>query len=78
MPAVFFAVALGYTLQVIGQTTSPPAQAAVIMSLEAVFAAIAGYFYFNEILELRALAGCALMFAGCLLTQYYPPIPKEH
>ena len=74
----FFAVALGYTLQVIGQTTSPPAQAAVIMSLEAVFAAIAGYFYFDEILGLRALAGCGLMFAGCLLTQYYPPIPQEH
>ncbi|PCI46310.1 MAG: EamA family transporter [Alphaproteobacteria bacterium] len=72
------AIAFGYTLQVIGQTTSPPAQAAVIMSLEAVFAAIAGYFYYGEILELRALIGCALMFAGCLLTQRYHPLPTNN
>ncbi len=70
------AVGLGYTLQVIGQTVSPPAQAATIMSLEAVFAALAGYLYFNEILGTRALIGCALMLAGCLLTQYFPPRPR--
>lgn len=68
------AVGIGYTLQVIGQTVSPPAQAAVIMSLESVFAAIAGYFYFDEILSTKALIGCALMFAGCLLAQRYPPL----
>ncbi len=71
------AVSIGYTLQVIGQTTSPPAQAAVIMSLEAVFAAIAGYFYYGEILSTQALIGCGLMFAGCLLTQRYHPLPKK-
>ncbi|MCF6197388.1 MAG: DMT family transporter, partial [Emcibacter sp.] len=68
------AVGLGYTLQVIGQTTSPPAQAAVIMSLEAAFAAIAGYFYYGEILGPKALIGCILMFTGCLLTQRFPPL----
>ncbi len=68
------AVGLGYTLQVIGQTTSPPAQAAVIMSLEAAFAAIAGYFYYGEILSSKALIGCILMFTGCLLTQRFPPL----
>lgn len=73
----FFAVALGYSMQVIGQTTSPPAQAAVIMSLEAVFAAIAGYLYYDEILEPRALTGCGLMFAGCLMTQFFPPLPQK-
>ncbi|PCI34470.1 MAG: EamA family transporter [Alphaproteobacteria bacterium] len=67
-------VGMGYTLQVIGQTVSPPAQAAVIMSLEAVFAALAGYLYFDEILGTRALIGCLLMFAGCLLTQRFPPL----
>ena len=70
------AVGFGYTLQVIGQTTSPPTQAAVIMSLEAVFAAIFGYFYFDEILSNRALLGCILMFTGCLLTQLFPPLPN--
>ncbi len=72
-----FAVGLGYTLQVIGQTTSPPAQAAIIMSLESIFAALAGYFYFNELIDLRASIGCGLMFLGCLWTQRYPPLPKN-
>lgn len=72
-----FAVGLGYTLQVIGQINSPPSQAAVIMSLEAVFAATAGYLFYDEILDLRALTGCALMFIGCLLTQRFPPLPKK-
>lgn len=71
------AVGLGYTLQVIGQTASPPAQAAVIMSLESIFAALAGYVYFDEILGPTALIGCALMFTGCLLTQRYPPLPAK-
>lgn len=69
------AVGIGYTLQVVGQTVSPPAQAAVIMSLEAVFAAVAGYFYYDEILSTKALFGCVLMVAGCLLVQHYPPLP---
>ncbi len=68
------AVSIGYTLQVVGQTVSPPAQAAIIMSLESVFAAITGYFYYDEILGPRALIGCILMFTGCLLTQRYPPL----
>jgi len=71
------AVGLGYTLQVIGQTASPPAQAAIIMSLESIFAAMAGYVYFDEILGPKALIGAALMFAGCLLTQRYPPLPAK-
>jgi len=74
------AVGLGYTCQVVGQTRSPPAQAAVIMSLESVFAALAGYFYYTEILSIRALIGCGLMFAGCILAQRYPPLhePRVH
>lgn len=70
------AVGLGYTLQVIGQAVSPPVQAAVIMSLESIFAAIAGYFYYGEILGFWALVGCGLMFTGCLLSQLYPPLRK--
>ncbi|MCF8474203.1 MAG: DMT family transporter [Emcibacter sp.] len=68
------AVGIGYTLQVLAQTSSPPAQAAIIMSLESVFAAITGYFYYNEILSVSAMMGCVLIFTGCLLTQLYPPI----
>jgi len=70
----FLAIGIGYTLQVIGQTTSPAAQSAVILSLEAVFAALAGYVFYHEILGFRGYLGCGLMFIGCLLTQRYPPI----
>lgn len=68
------AVGLGYTLQVIGQTVSPPTQAAVIMSLEAVFAALAGYVVYDETLGTKALIGCTLMLGGCLMAQLFPPL----
>ena len=40
------------------------------MSLETVFAAIGGYLILNEILGGRELAGCGLMLAGMVLSQY--------
>jgi len=73
----FVAVGLGYTLQVIGQTISPPTQAAVIMSLEAVFAALAGYIVYDETLGTKALIGCALMLGGCLMAQLFPPLNNK-
>jgi drug/metabolite transporter (DMT)-like permease len=46
--------------------THPPTHAAIILSLEAVFAALAGWLVLGETLSLRALIGCALMFSGML------------
>jgi drug/metabolite transporter (DMT)-like permease len=63
-------VGIAYTLQVIAQKKAPPAHAAIILSLEAVFAAIGGWMLLNESLGTRELAGCALMFAGIILAQY--------
>ena len=48
---------------------APPAHAAIILSLETVFAALGGWLLLNEILSGRGLIGCALMFAGMLLSQ---------
>jgi len=62
-------VGVAYTLQVVAQRDAPPAHAAIILSLETVFAALGGWLLLNETLSGRGLIGCALMFAGMLLSQ---------
>jgi drug/metabolite transporter (DMT)-like permease len=59
-------VGVAYTLQVIAQRDAPPIHAAIILSLEAVFAAIAGWLVLDEMLSARGLIGCILMFSGML------------
>jgi len=59
-------VGIAYTLQVIAQRHTPPTHAAIILSLEAVFAALAGWLILGEMLSLRGLIGCMFMFAGML------------
>jgi len=65
-------VGVAYTLQVVAQRDADPAHAAIILSLEAVFAAVTGYFVLGEVLALRALIGCGLMLGGMLLSQLRP------
>nr|WP_067285932.1 DMT family transporter [Marinobacterium profundum] len=67
--AGLLSVGVAYTLQVYAQKHAPAAHAAIIMSLEAVFAAFGGWLLLNEELTGRALAGCTLMLAGMLLAQ---------
>ncbi|MET1076565.1 MAG: DMT family transporter [Pseudomonas sp.] len=66
------AVAIGYTLQVVAQKHAIASHAAIILSLEAVFAAIAGAWLLDESLHLRGYLGCALMFVGMLVAQLWP------
>ncbi|UZJ59497.1 DMT family transporter [Pseudomonas sp. KU26590] len=66
------AVGVGYTLQVVAQKHAIASHAAIILSLEAVFAAIAGAWVLGEALQLRGYIGCALMLAGMLLAQLWP------
>lgn len=65
-------VGIAYTLQVIAQRDAQPAHAAIILSLEAVFAAIGGWFMLGEVLTVRAMIGCGLMLAGMVLSQLKP------
>ena len=62
-------VGVAYTLQVVGQKHAKPSHAAIILSMEAVFAALGGALLLKENLGVRGYLGCALMFAGMLLTQ---------
>ena len=68
-----FSVGLGYTLQVVGQQRAPAADASVILSGEAVFAALAGWLVLGERLAPWQLLGCALMLAGMILAQASTP-----
>ena len=64
-----FSIAIGYTLQAVGQRVAPAADAAIILSLEAVFAASFGWLVLDEHLSALQLLGCGLMLAGMLLAQ---------
>lgn len=71
-------VGVGYTLQVVAQRDAKASLAALIMSLEAPFAAIGGALILGETMSLRGYLGCALMLAGILLAQWgTPPHPVE-
>jgi drug/metabolite transporter (DMT)-like permease len=62
-------VGVAYTLQVVAQKFAPPTHAAIILSLEAVFAALAGCLILGETLTSRGLLGCGLMLAGMMVAQ---------
>jgi drug/metabolite transporter (DMT)-like permease len=67
----FLSVGVAYTLQILAQKKSLPAHAAVILSLEAVFAAFGGWLLLQETLSARALFGCALMLAGMIFSSIF-------
>jgi len=69
-------VGIGYTLQVVAQRRAHPAHAAILLSLEAVFAAVGGWWLLAEVLSARGLTGCGLMLGGMLLSQLYPLLQK--
>jgi drug/metabolite transporter (DMT)-like permease len=73
LPAILytgvFSVALGFTLQVIAQKHTPPSDAALILSMEGVFAAFFGWVFLHEVLLPVQLAGCVLILAAVVLVQ---------
>jgi len=66
----FFSLGLCYTLQVWAQRHTPPADAALILSLEAVFAVISGWWLLDEKLDGIQIFGCILIFVAVLLSQF--------
>jgi drug/metabolite transporter (DMT)-like permease len=69
--AGIFSAGIAFTLQVVAQREAHPANAAIIMSLEAVFAVIGGWLILDESIPLRGLFGCFLMLVGMILSQLY-------
>lgn len=60
---------VAYTLQIIGQQYAEPTPASIIMSLESVFAVLAGAILLNETLRPGEILGCVLMFAAIIIVQ---------
>ena len=56
-------------MQILGQRTVNPTVASLILSLESVFAALAGWVLLGQPLSLREVAGCVLVFAAVVLAQ---------
>ncbi len=65
----FFSLGLCYTLQIWAQKHTPPADAALILSLESVFAVISGWLILNERLASIQAFGAALIFIAVVLSQ---------
>jgi drug/metabolite transporter (DMT)-like permease len=66
---------IAYTFQIIGQKFLSATVASLIMSLESVFAALAGWIILKEVLSTKELIGCGLVFAAVILSQI--PIPTK-
>ncbi len=60
---------VAYTLQIIGQKYAEPTVASIVMSLESVFAALAGWIILNQAMSLREIFGCVLMFGAITIVQ---------
>ena len=67
-----------FALQLFGQRNISVAPAAIVMSLEGVFAAIAAWIILNQILGLNNIIGCMLIVGGILLSQLTPIYEKNY
>ena len=65
----FVPTAMGYTLQIVGQKYTDSSTAALIMSLEAVFAAVFGAIFLREMMTGREIAGAAIILAATVIGQ---------
>lgn len=73
--AGILSMGVAYTLQIVGQKRVAPSAAALLMSLESVFAALFGWLLLHETMTKAELLGCALVFAAVVISQL--PEKKE-
>tara|TARA_B100001287_G_C22681544_1_gene530716 strand:- start:134 stop:1024 length:891 start_codon:yes stop_codon:yes gene_type:complete len=65
-----------FVLQIYAQKNISPAPAAIVFSLEGVFATIAAWFLLSQILNINNLLGCFFILCGVLLSQLVPLFKK--
>ena len=68
---------VGFTLQAFAQQHTPSADAAIIMSAEALFAAVGGAFLLHEHLGVVSWIGCGMIFTAILAVELYPLMTKK-
>jgi drug/metabolite transporter (DMT)-like permease len=66
-----------FVLQIYAQKNITPAPAAIIFSLEGVFATIAAWFLLSQILDINNLFGCLFILLGVLFSQLIPILKKN-
>jgi len=72
--AAVLSTAVAFTFQAIGQQHVPPANAAIILSAESLFAALGGFVILGERLPLIGYAGATLIFAAIVMVEVVPPL----
>lgn len=63
---------IAYTLQIIGQKKVNVVLATILLSLESVFAVLSGWLFLNQLLTVREIFGCCLVFTAIILAQIPP------
>ena len=69
---------LAFVLQIYAQKNISPAPAAIIFSLEGVFATVAAWFLLSQILDINNILGCFFILCGVLLSQLLPLMKKKY
>ena len=64
-----FSSGIAYTLQNYGQARTPPALAAIILSMESVFGALSGYVVRGDVMTVAQFVGCSLVFSAVVVSQ---------
>ena len=77
MYAGILSMGVAFTLQIVGQKYLDSAPASIIMSLESVFAVLAGWLILGETMTTAETIGCVLMFAAVILSQIPESIIKK-
>lgn len=72
-----FSCGVGYTLQILAQKDSNPTVVTILLSLESVFAVIAGAIILKQQMTVREYIGCAIMFAAVILAQIQFPARQK-
>jgi len=62
-------IGVAYTLQIVGQRNVAPSKAAIVLSLESVFAVLGGWLILNETLNIRKGMGASIMLMGLIISQ---------
>ena len=68
---------VGYTTQILGQRGASETYSAIVLSTESVFSAISGALILHETMNTKGYIGCALIFAGIVISHIMPKKSKQ-
>ena len=69
---------IAFSLQIYAQKNIDEAPAAIIYSLEGVFAAVAAWIILNQILGISNIIGCVLILLAVIISQLFPGVKSNY